>query len=452
MIKLLVSLFHTRSQPNKTDQWRMEGLDSDNQSVSSRFSLIDRLRRGLVFREISAYASRLIRIFIVLVIVIVLVGTIAYFAFSSPPPEPSRLARVPNIDSTPLGERQQISQSYQETLRSSNINEAEEANRLGNSFISVPEGLPEQLNSKPPVKPQVAPIEDGAPQTDFEAAQLVAKAIESSARQSFNNSRSTVSIQEDGKVPLQSSPQKGDENPYHSAILRQMNAITSTLEIPGLDNVEWIAQANGADMAWPRVPISDKETPQDSTEYISTGSILRGELITLIDSDISAPVAVKLKSEPLAGDILLGNFAANHLAKSAVIEFRKLSRPGGDEIEVEAIAIDPYTRGGAVQGNVTQRPIQRYGPMLVSSFVSGFAASAQNPAMSLLNTANGIIAQSEKPSIENNLMSGLGRAADKAATDLENTSPKTPRIQIYPGTEIDILFLSSVSISIKSTE
>ena len=150
--------------------------------------------------------------------------------------------------------------------------------------------------------------------------------------------------------------------------------------------------------------------------------------------------------------MLIGRFAANSLAEGVSIEFSRLSLPTGQEIAVQAMALDRFTMGGAVHGEVDPRPVQRYGPLMVSSFVSGFAANAARPPMTLLNTANGVLAATEKPTIEDNLIAGAGQAASAAASDLAAAAPKSPRIRVRPGETVSILFLSQVSVPSHSPE
>lgn len=376
--------------------------------------------------------------------IIILISAICYLALSYSYLAPSRLTRIPTMDSTPGGERQQESEQYRDTLRSSNIQGANEANQIGSSFMAVPEGLPEQSMMLSTSKPPPITFNNADNSPAIQPVQLVPEATQTSTR-----------ITNNPPISYQTASSVSTENPFHSSILQQMNAIIRLLEIPDLKSVELIAEANGQDMAWSAAPNDTINDNKQSSKYLDSlpaGTILQGELITLINSDVPAPAVVRISSRPLDGQILLGKFTTNILANGVVIEFNKLSTVNGDEMAIQAVALDRYSASGAVRGLVNNRSVERYGPMLVSSFISGFAASAQQPAMNVLNSVNGIISSSKKRSVEDNLIAGASQAANVAASDLATLAPNMPQILIQPGTAIDILFLSPVSITSHSSE
>ena len=68
-----------------------------------------------------------------------------YASFGLREIDPSKLSRIPRIDSTPGGERQAESQHYRQTLMDANSINAEAAVRTGSSYISIPEGLPTNI-------------------------------------------------------------------------------------------------------------------------------------------------------------------------------------------------------------------------------------------------------------------------------------------------------------------
>ena len=391
-------------------------------------------------------------------------GAAGFFILAPSPHGPSRLERVPNMDSTPGGERQRESQRYRETLRSSNFIRADEADRSGNSYMSVPEGLPEQTARSADPGRASSDTADDLPAKEVsaqQAAERVAAATETSAQRAETGRAAALAAQRGSEDTLspsgraeRSRDSAPEENPFHAAILRQMSAVARAMEIAGPSSVELISEANAENMAWPGRPAAEQEARmrESVSPAVLAGSVLQGEVITMIDSDVPAPVAVRVTSGPVADGVLIGRFAANSLAEGVSIEFSRLSLPTGQEIAVQAMALDRFTMGGAVHGEVDPRPVQRYGPLMVSSFVSGFAANAARPPMTLLNTANGVLAATEKPTIEDNLIAGAGQAASAAASDLAAAAPKSPRIRVRPGKTVSILFLSQVSVPSHSPE
>ena len=285
----------------------------------------------------------------------------------------------------------------------------------------------------------------------MEAAQRIARVADRSAADGgdVRSAAHTEQIPGPAAEAVQTPAAKTGENPFHDAILRQMSAIARSMKAPEPVSVELIADANDQNMAW-RPQSEDSSTAAQpgpaAPAAIAAGTILEAETVSEVDSDVPAPVAVRLRSGSAAGSILIGGFQTNSLASGFVIEFGRLVTPSGLETGVRAIAVDLHSRAVAVASEVQPRPIQRYGPMLVSSFVSGFAANATRPAIKLLSGANGVIAATEKPDLRENLIAGAGQAAAQASADLAANAPKTARIRLYAGEPVGIMFLAPVSV------
>ena len=391
-----------------------------------------------------------------LVVACGLLGALGFVALAPPKADPSRLARVPNIDSTPGGQRQRVSPSYRETLRTANVSQADEADRTGASFVSIPEGLPEQTRrprpaSQPGAAQDTHSPDHGRGDPNFQAAQRIARVAGRSAANGDESrfSRHTEHIPVSAAAAVPASYAEPRENPFHSAILRQMNAIARGMEVPEPVSVELIADARGQDMAWAPQPADNSEAAQPGSAApaaIAVGTIFEAVTVSEVDSDVPAPVAVRVRSGPATGSILIGGFQTNSLASGFVIEFGRLVTPSGSETAVRAVAVDPLSRAFTVASEIETRPVQRYGPMLISSFVSGFAANATRPAMTLLSGANSIIAASEKPGLGENFAAGAGQAAAQASADLAANAPKTARIRLYAGEPVGVMFLAPVQL------
>ena len=84
----------------------------------------------------------------------------------------SRLPRIPNMDSTPGGERQRDSEHYQRTLNAANERMAEAAAADGKSYISVPETLLDQIpdQTRPPADRTDDAVFEGREWIGLEAA------------------------------------------------------------------------------------------------------------------------------------------------------------------------------------------------------------------------------------------------------------------------------------------
>ncbi|MCY3878969.1 MAG: hypothetical protein OXF74_07295 [Rhodobacteraceae bacterium] len=365
-----------------------------------------------------------------------LIGAVGFAAITPPTVEPSRLAKIPHMDSTPGGQHQRDSQRYRETLRQANINQAEEANSSGQSFVSSPEGLPEQL-PRPAVDPLPGAVGD---ERDAIAANAeVARQIAETAQMSQDMELRPLPEIREFPGP------EDDANPFLADILRQMGAIARATEIPGIVSVT---------LHGPSAEPSTDENSVDGDDAarlirISAGTVLAGEILTQIDSDVPAPVAVRLLAGAAAGSILIGEFKTLPRQNGVAIEFASLTHPQGVETGVMAMAVDPLSRSASLAGEVDPRPVARYGPTMLSAFVGGFAQNAARPGVTLFDSASGIFAASGKPTMRDNVIAGIGQAANLAASDYADNAPDSARIRLFAGDRIGILFLTPVQISLE---
>ena len=460
MIRRLLSLLAGRSRKAAPEQWSAEplpgsGAEEQKGSPASHSGTAAWLKSRMLFGELRLAASLgPFRMAAALAVACGLLGALGFLALAPQKADPSRLARVPNIDSTPGGQRQRVSPSYRETLRTANVSQAAEADRTGASFVSIPEGLPEQTRRPRPPSQSGAARDGAAPDhglsdADFQAAQRIALAAGRSAANG-GPSRSLPHSEKisdaGGAVPA--SHREPADNPFHAAILRQMNAISRGMAVPEPVSVELIADANDPDMAWAAQSADGSAAArpeQPPPAAIAAGTVFEAETVSEVDSDVPAPVAVRVRSGPAAGSILIGGFQTNSLANGFVMEFGTLVTPTGRETAVRAVAVDLHTRGFTVASEVQARPIQRFGPMLVSSLVSGFAANASRPALTLFTGANGVIAATEKSGLGENLAAGAGQAAAQASAEFAANAPKTARIRLFAGEPVGIMFLTPVS-------
>lgn len=383
-----------------------------------------------------------------------MIGMVAYFLQVPDNLPPSRLERVPTIDSTPGGEHQRESEQYRETLHSSNLTQANKAKESGASFMPVPEALPKKIPSElPQIQFSREAAEAEISLTAQQVADRVAAATTTEAQRieterTYSQAKSDQLFEAVG--PTQPASVADDENPYHALILRQMSAITRATEVNGQLSVELFT--NDQDQIGLVEPQDEMTEAPVDVHRLSSGMILAGEMVTLIDSDVPSPVTVRVTSGPIKDGVLIGRFGLNGNGKVVTIEFNRLVLPKGKEFPVQAIAIDPFTQGGAIRGDIDHRPFQRYGPMLVSSFISGFANHATRPATTFSNIAGGLLVTSDKPSVKDNLIAGVGQAANAAATQFVESAPKTSRIRIYPGETISLLLLSPIQIPTRFLE
>ena len=437
MISSILSLSSSRSWP--LQRWRKDEprgrAPSGDQASPATWRL---------FRSFERRAWRLMILGLALV---VCVAAIVYLMQWPSTSSPSRLEKIPNMDTTPGGIHQRESERYRETLRSSNVSLANEAEEVGSSFVSVPEALPEMTAYRSNAS---LSNDSEAHLTPRQAAEQIAVATSSVAMRAETMTGMTVQPETLPARETSASESLKSENSYSAAMLHQMNMMAQTLEIAGLRSVELTSHHSNEE------GVSDapkgEAMKSQATHVFASGTILTGETITLIDSDVPTPVTVRMTSHPIVGGVLMGRFTPNEWAKGIMMDFNRLILPSGQEIAIQAMAIDPFTRGGAVRAHVNTRPIQRYGPMLVSSFLAGFADHATRPVVTFADTNQGVSVTSDRPNMRDNLIAGIGQGANVMSSNLLESAPKSSQIRLYPGEQVRILLLSSAQIPIDQME
>ena len=436
------------------------------------------------------------------------VGGAGYFALSDVAKVPSRLVRVPPMDTTPGGQRQRESERYRETLQTANEMNAENAGRAGSSFIPIPEDLTESIN--PPLEVGAAPWADREPDAldqvppqvpselnadpdsekvnESDPIEAAADAPEhpimpiSNGDQSEALNSSVAAIRATNSIsdPTINSPSFQDpsgrsngsskaDNPYRAAMIGQMNAIARGLAVRPpkgeilIANGQYSSNARSSGRLDSNVQVGN-ETRLDGSIVdgraanqienersagsvrISAGSILYGETLNAADSDNPAPIVVEVSQGPNKGFRLIGSGNVSAYGGGFAIEFDTLVNLEGSTQPVSAIGLDGFDGDVAVASSKDLRIFERYGPLFASSFIEGFARSAARTGSTTVIANGSTTVATEKPTGKEHLYSALGEAGGRLATDLAANAPKGPKVILEAGHPIGILFVETVTI------
>ncbi len=368
-----------------------------------------------------------------------------YFALDSKMPASSQLSRIPPMDPTPGGLRQQESERYRETLTSANESNSNQAGRLGESYISVPEGILEQVSppggsSRFPWLP-ASTEEKSLGQANGAKIDDRAAPVSSSAESANSNSLST------------GARAAADENPYKSAMLAQMTAISRAMlvhppesaiysvELPEKKERERRVSAIASRRAVSEV---DARVPERGWT-LPAGTILYAEMVNSVSSDHASPIVARVNSGRFQGAYLTGRFTAPQGVDGLIVEFDSFSMPDGKTVPVDAVAIDGINAEAFVASSIDRRILSRYIPALAASFVAGFADSVSTTAQAVTGVDGTALIAAEEPSHKESLHAGLRDAAKLAASDIAASAPRGPRINLVSGHPIGILFLKTAT-------
>jgi hypothetical protein len=349
-----------------------------------------------------------------------------------------------DLDGTPGGAIQSESPRYQQLLEESNAQAAEDAAREGKTFILTPEKVLQPIDDLEagrriedaviePVVVEPAPVAPPRPEP------VVVQAPPAPAP--AQTARPTPS----GAVTAEEQ-----ENPYTSAMIGQMGALTPQVRPPSIsiqttgaagkraEEEARMAQAN-VDAA----PLGDAEA--EGEIIIPAGEVIYAETLTSTNSDLAgSPVLVELTTGEFRGARLIGEFNVNPSSDSMVVSFNTMTLPDGTSVEVSAFAVDGMSAEVAVASDVERRYLKRYGPILASAFITSYAEALAEPEQILTSIGDDTAVVQSPRTEEQSLYAGLGAAAGAIGGDLAANAPKGPKIILRDGWPIAVMFTTPV--------
>ncbi len=385
-------------------------------------------------------------------------AAVVYSSFGLNREDPSRLSRLPGIDSTPGGARQAESEHYRQTLMDANSINADMAARSGDSYIPIPEGLPASIvpnDSDAPAGGATELVAEPQPDPVAAANSVPAGPGPSPRAEPIGTVAPPASPAEDREIARVATAGINAE-----AMISQMGAISRGLTIGSPEGVVLMGDAevgNGESVPTPNPAASDGTAAgrdghgpgaRGDPVRLSAGTLLYGETVIAVSSDLPSPVVVEVSTGPLAGSRFVGAFSAVGAAAGLAVKFSRLATVEGIEVGVDAIAVDGIDGTPLIAGEVNSRFAERFGPGILASLISGFAESASRPETSLAEFGNGVVASTGKSTTRESVIAGIGRAADRLASDIEKGAPSGAEIILRAGHPIGILVLATIELPI----
>ena len=385
-------------------------------------------------------------------------ATVGFSSFGLNKEDPSRLSRLPGIDSTPGGVRQAESEHYRQTLMDANSINADMAARSGDSYISIPEGLPASIVPDEPGTP-------GGRATEASAEPLPDPVAAANSVPAGNRPLSEAAPT--GAVASPATPAQAPETARNSfaganaeAMINQMGAISRGLTIGSPKSVVLIGDSEGGYGESVLTPIPNASDgmaaggeghgpePRGNPVRLPAGTLLYGETVVTVSSDLASPVVVEVSAGPLAGSRLVGAFSAVDAAGGLAVRFNRLATVEGIEVGIDAIAVDGIDGTPLIASEVNSRFAERFGPGVLASLVSGFAESASRPETSLAEFGGRIVASTGRSTTRESVLAGVGRAADRLASDIAKGAPSGAEIILRSGHPVGILVLTTIELPI----
>lgn len=191
---------------------------------------------------------------------------------------------------------------------------------------------------------------------------------------------------------------------------------------------------------------NNSSNQQQAVPIEKAGNILDAELVTSINSDEPSPVLAKVVAGKLKGATLIGAFT--RVGEKDLVQFTTISIPGlPNSQSISAVAIDPNTSRTALATDVNNHYLLKYGVLLASSFLSGYAQALQmanttttvSPLGGVTTTSNGQLSSKQ---INEMALGQVGTTIANNAQSSINNLP--PTVKVSGGTAIGLLIMKDL--------
>lgn len=187
----------------------------------------------------------------------------------------------------------------------------------------------------------------------------------------------------------------------------------------------------------------------ESVVLAKSGNIYNAIIETGVNSDEESPVLAKIVSGPLKGTRLIGTI--KNLGEKVAIVFTTANIPSEDRsIKLNAFAVDAEKGRTALAEDVDHHYLLKYGVLLASSFVSGYAQAIMSSGATQTQSIVGTTTTNptfDTAQINKIAIGKVGTEfANKARTEFANIKPT---ITISAGTAIGVLFMEDLVLNKK---
>lgn len=408
--------------------------------------------------------QRNIYVFGVVVVVITLVAGVYYAThtnnINTVVTPGAVVAGVPNVNNVPGNS---TSPDYNKKLNEDNREDAQKALAQNGSFIPTPKGTSTSSDTSvidlvDKQKAEEQRIKDEAEAKEF--AEL--RRVQEEERIKLAQSQTNL-IQPSGQLvstnAVQVAVPKAVKKPKYTqedailinAMLGVNKAKTSSSEFNFAgqkpENNTNVA-TNNAVSTNDSVASNQNVNANNVVPLQKAGTMLNAILETAVNSDEPSPILAKIVTGPLKGTRLIGSI--QNLGEKVVLQFSVANIPNiPSSVKISAVAVDPDSSRTAMASDVNHHYIQRYGVLLASSFLTGWAqAISQTNSISTI-TQNGAIITVPKGDLTAKDINrvALGNVGTTLADDAKKTNQNLkPTIKVNGGIAIGILLMDDLVV------
>ncbi len=177
---------------------------------------------------------------------------------------------------------------------------------------------------------------------------------------------------------------------------------------------------------------------------VKPGDMLYAVVETGVNSDVPSAVMATVATGPYKNARLLGKF--QRFEERLVLAFSQAILPSGENLQIEAYAVDPSTSEASVATSVDTHFFSRWGGLIAASFLEGLGTAKRYSGAQ--STIYGNAAEVTDQMIWNTYSPAdqawiaAGKVGEKASRIFERGFDRPPTVYLEQGTPVGILILS----------
>jgi type IV secretory pathway VirB10-like protein len=191
-------------------------------------------------------------------------------------------------------------------------------------------------------------------------------------------------------------------------------------------------------------PIPASETPAAPVMGVKPGDMLYAVVETGVNSDVPAAIMATVAVGPFKNARLLGKF--QRFEERLVLAFSRAILPSGEDLQLEAYAVDPATSEASVATSVDTHFFSRWGGLIAASFLEGLGTAKRysGAQSTMYGNAAGVADEMvwSTYSLQDQAWIAAGKVGEKASRIFERGFDRPPTVYLEQGTPVGVLILN----------
>jgi type IV secretory pathway VirB10-like protein len=225
-----------------------------------------------------------------------------------------------------------------------------------------------------------------------------------------------------------------------AALDNKLNAVSA-----GSGNIFYVYDfSKEAKVAPVEKPVT-QEAPAAPSIGVKPGDMLYAVVETGVNSDVPSAVMATVAVGPYKNARLLGKF--QRFEERLVLAFSRVILPSGEDLQLEAYAVDPSTSETSVATSVDTHFFSRWSGLIAASFLEGLGTAKRfSGGQSTVygGMAGGVTDQMiwNTYSPEDQAWIAAGKVGEKATRIFERNFDRPPTVYLEQGTPVGVLILN----------